>query len=177
METAAPPAWCLTMEAREIRPHHPPHSSARDGDLICRGGRLSGKSSGHSHVWRGEDDFASEIVQIRGHDLRTHHFYVEEGLPKKRVLLWVSGEPLRATFDNVVLAEYRCRYDWQDGKVKEIREGVFYPTCFASPQGMLIPLTPQDSLVVYRSKPPRLRVPSPAPVRQLLLFELVNPSW
>jgi hypothetical protein len=29
------------------------------------------------------------------------------------VLLWVSGEQLRATFENVVLAEYHCRYDWR----------------------------------------------------------------
>jgi hypothetical protein len=30
-----------------------------------------------------------------------------------KVLLWVYGEQLRAMFDNVVLAEYRCRYNWQ----------------------------------------------------------------
>jgi hypothetical protein len=74
----------------------------------------------------------------------------------------------------VVLAEYRCRYDWQDGKVKEIREGVFYPTRFASPQGTLIPLTPQDCVVVYRTKRPRHRAPSRPRTPQLLLFEVVH---
>ena len=39
-------------------------------------------------------------------------------------------------------------------QVKDIREGVFYPTRFASPQGTLIPLTPQESLVVYRARRP-----------------------
>jgi hypothetical protein len=29
-------------------------------------------------------------------------------------------------------------------------DGAFYPTRFASPQGALIPLTPQESLVLYR---------------------------
>jgi hypothetical protein len=81
---------------------------------------------------------------------------------------------LRAVFENVVLAKYHCRYDWRDRKVKNIREGVFYPTRFASPQGTLIPLTPQESLVVYHPQPPRRRAPHPSPVPQLGLFELVH---
>ncbi len=84
---------------------------------------------------------------------------MEEGLPRTQVLLWVAGEQLRAMFEHVVLAEYRCRYDWRDHKVQDIREGVLYPTRFASVQGALLPLTPQDSVVVYRAKPPRRRAP------------------
>ena len=64
--------------------------------------------------------------------LHSYHFYVEQGLPKTKVLLWVYGEQLRAMFENVVLAEYHCRYDWQDRKVKDVRDGVFYATQFAS---------------------------------------------
>ena len=100
-------------------------------------------------------------------------FYVEEGLPQTRVLLWVAGEQLRAVFDHVVLAEYRCRYDWRERHVHDIRDGVFYPTRFASQQGRLLPLTPQDSLVVYRAKSPQRRKPHVAPSPQLLLFEVV----
>ena len=48
--------------------------------------------------------------------LHSYHFYVEQGLPKTKVLLWVYGEQLRAMLENVVLAEYHCRYDWQDRK-------------------------------------------------------------
>jgi hypothetical protein len=106
-----------------------------------------------------------------------YHFYVEAGLPQTQVLLWVSGESLRAAFDNVVLAEYHCRYDWRDRKVKGVREGVFHPTRFASPQGTLIPLTPQDSVVGYRAKPPQRRVPHSFPPPQLLLFEVVATGY
>jgi hypothetical protein len=106
--------------------------------------------------------------------LHSYHFYVEEGLPRSQVLLWVSGDQLRATFANVVLAEYHCRYDWRDRKVKEIREGVLYPTRFASPQGSLIPLTSQECVVVYRAKRPRCRASSRPPAPQLLLFEVVS---
>jgi transposase InsO family protein len=106
--------------------------------------------------------------------LHSYHFYVEEGLPQTQVLLWVAGEQLRAVFENVVLAAYYCRYDWQDRKVKDIREEVFYPTRFASPQGSLIPLTLHDSMVVYRARSPRHRVPPRSPTQQLLLFEVVH---
>ena len=58
--------------------------------------------------------------------LHSYPFDVEQGLPKTQVLLWVSGEQLRAMFDNVVLAEYHCRYDWQSGKVKDIQDGIFH---------------------------------------------------
>jgi transposase len=106
--------------------------------------------------------------------LHSYHFYVETGLPKTRVLLWVYGEQLRAVLDHVVLAEYRCRYDWREQHVKDIRDGVFYPTRFASSQGALIPLTPHESLIVYRPKPTRRLGERPVPVQQLWLFELVQ---
>src|SRR5262245_10264866 len=66
-----------------------------------------------------------------------------------------------------------CRYDWQDRHAKDIREGLWYQTRFASPQGVLIPLTSQECLVVYRAKRLRRRAPQPDRVQQLLLFELV----
>jgi hypothetical protein len=74
----------------------------------------------------------------------------------------------------VSLAEYHCRYDWRTRKVTEIRDGVFYPTRFASPQGMLLPLNPQESLVVYRSQVLRRLPRRPLPAQQLWLFELVH---
>ena len=107
--------------------------------------------------------------------LHSYHFYVEEGLPKTKVLLWVYGNELRAVFENVVLAEYYCRYDVRDRKVKDIRDGRYFPhDDFASDQYTLIPLNPHESLVVYRqpSAPRQARLPFPA--QQLWLFELVS---
>ena len=65
-------------------------------------------------------------------------------------------------------------YNWQTRKVTAIRDGVFYPTRFASPQGTLIPLNPQESLVVYRPQALRRPLPWPFPAQQLWLFELVH---
>ena len=81
---------------------------------------------------------------------------------------------MRAVLDHVVLAEYRCRYDWREHHVKDIRDGVFYSTRFASSQGALIPLTPHESLIVYRPKPTGRLGQRPVPVQQLWLFELVQ---
>jgi transposase InsO family protein len=106
--------------------------------------------------------------------LHSYHFYVEEGLPKTQVLLWVYGEQLRALLDNVVIAEYRCRYDWRTHKVQDIREGSFYPTRFASPQDTLIPLNPQEFLVLYHPRSGRHPAHKSLLHQQLLLFELVR---
>jgi hypothetical protein len=77
--------------------------------------------------------------------LHRYHFYVEAGVPKTQVWLWVYREQLRAVLNNVVLAEYHCRYNWRKRQVTDIRDGVFYTTPFASPQGVLIPLNPVGS--------------------------------
>jgi hypothetical protein len=106
--------------------------------------------------------------------LHSYHFYIEEGLPKKRVLLWVYGDRLRAEFENVVLAEYRCRYDWKEHKVQEIRDPVLYRTPFASPQQPLIPLSEQEWITtIYRPPTVRRRRRHSNAEWQLVLFELV----
>jgi transposase InsO family protein len=106
--------------------------------------------------------------------LHSYHFYVAEGLPKTQVLLWVYGNELRAVSDNVVLAEYHCRYDLRDRKVKDIRDGSFPPTRFASTQGSLLPLNPQESLILYRPKPLMRQARLLFPAQQLWLFERVE---
>ena len=63
--------------------------------------------------------------------------------------LWVSGEQLRAMFEGVVLAEYHCHYDWRTHKITGIRDRVFYPARFASPQSTLLSLNPYEAMVVY----------------------------
>jgi hypothetical protein len=85
----------------------------------------------------------------------------------------VSGEHLRATFDHVVLAEYHSPYDWRGHKVQDIRAGLFHPTRVASQQLTLLPLTPQDSMMVSRARPSRGRACRSFPISQLLLFDVV----
>jgi hypothetical protein len=95
-------------------------------------------------------------------------------VPQTQGLLWVYGEHLRAVLDNVVLAEYHCHYDGRTRKVTEIRDGVFCSTRFASPQRALIPLNPQEALVVYRPQALRRPTRKSSFMQQLVLCELVR---
>jgi len=106
--------------------------------------------------------------------LHRYHFYVEAGLPHTSVSLWIDGTQLRAIVDHVVLAEYHCRYDWREHKVTDIRDGVFYATRFASPQGVLMPVTSQNSVVLYRPKPMARQRPLALSSPQLWLFAWVK---
>ena len=106
--------------------------------------------------------------------LHRSRFYVEAGVPKTQVLLWISGEQLRAVFDNVVLAEYRCRYGWRERQVTDIRDGIFYPTRFASPQGVLIPRHARELLVVCRPQVPRRQARQFNSTQQLVWFEWMD---
>jgi hypothetical protein len=105
--------------------------------------------------------------------LHSYHFAVEDGLPHMQVLPWVSGAQLRVVFAHVVLAEYRCHDDWQARNVTDIRAGLFYPTRFASSQGTLLPLTPQECMVVYRARSSSRRARRLSPAQQWWLFEVV----
>jgi hypothetical protein len=67
-----------------------------------------------------------------------------------------------------------CSYDWQKHKVTDLRDGVFYATRFASPQGALIPLNLQESLIVYRPQTGPRQARKSRPTQQLVLFELVR---
>jgi transposase InsO family protein len=60
----------------------------------------------------------------------------------------------------------------RDRRVKDVRPGVFHLTRFTSSQGTLLPLTPHDSLVVYRTRA-RRRPPARSSTPQLLPFEVV----
>jgi hypothetical protein len=92
-----------------------------------------------------------------------------------RGLSCLRGKPARAVLrggdggNTVSLLDY----NWQDRKVRDIRAGRLYQTRFASPQGSLIPLTPQEFVVVHRAKRPRRQAPRLATMPQLLLFEVV----
>jgi hypothetical protein len=104
--------------------------------------------------------------------LHRSHFYVDQGVPQTPVLLWVSGEDLRAVYDQVLVAEYHCHYDLRTRQVTHLRLGQWYPSPFAArqTQGALVERTPRDSLVVLCPPSVRHQAASPLRVEQLGLF-------
>jgi len=104
--------------------------------------------------------------------LHQFHFYVECSLPHTQIALWLDGDQLRAVVDHVLVAEYTCHYSWRTRRITALHHGTFYATRFVSPQGLLFPFNPHESLILYR--PPagghqghRGRLP-----QQLLLFKM-----
>ena len=103
--------------------------------------------------------------------LHHDHFHVEEGLPQQPVLVWLSGDRLRVAYESMVVAEYRCHYDWRVRKIQGIGSPVFYQTRFVSAQRALLPWREQHWLVVYRPRQARRREPHSRFTQQLPLFE------
>jgi len=52
--------------------------------------------------------------------LHHHVFYVDEGLQKEKVDIFIYSECLRVEFEGQVIVEYSCRYDKQKKKVTRI---------------------------------------------------------
>jgi hypothetical protein len=75
-----------------------------------------------------------------------------------------------------VVAQDRCRDDWQEQKVQDIRDQMFCQTRFASAQGDLIPWSERQWLVVYRPKRARRKVQLPLLAQQVPLFAFVSTS-
>ena len=92
------------------------------------------------------------------------------------ILLWVTGEELRAVYDHVLLAEYACHYDLRTGTVTRLCLGHWYPSPFAArqAQGVLLKRTPQDSRIVVR--PPTVRRPAVSSVQAEQLGLLAAPQ-
>jgi hypothetical protein len=99
---------------------------------------------------------------------------VEAGLPKTQGVRWGYGHAVRAVFDHVLFADYPWRYALRERKGTDIREGRFPSTRFASTQGSLLPLNPQESLILYRPKPLMRQARLLFPAQQLWLFERVE---
>jgi hypothetical protein len=60
--------------------------------------------------------------------LHSYHFYVEEGLPRTQVLLWVDGHELRAMFENVGLPSIPAAMMFEMAQSKTSGMDVIIPT-------------------------------------------------
>jgi hypothetical protein len=109
-----------------------------------------------------------------GGTLQSYHCYVAAGVPKTQVPLGVYGAQVRTLWNQVLLAEYRCRSDWRTHQVQDRRAGRVYPTRCVPPQGTLLPFHPQEFLVRDRPQAGRYPARTPFPPQQSLLFERVR---
>ena len=97
------------------------------------------------------------------------YFYVEDGLAKSQVYLWVYQNRLLAEHNKELLIEYECSYDDKTRKILKLSKPVIHKHKYISRQLKLFELT-SDMLRVQKIEKVRRRK-SPQSVEQLSLFE------
>ena len=101
---------------------------------------------------------------------------MEEVLPQTQVLLWIAGEQLRATLDNVILAAYHCRYDWRDRQGQRDPRGDLLSHTLRLPTGKAHPPdAPGLRGGVSHQAAQALGLPAPLPATGLALRG--RPDW
>jgi transposase/transposase InsO family protein len=104
--------------------------------------------------------------------LHNFYFYVEDGLAKSQVYLWVYQNKVLAEYNKELLIEYECSYDEKKRKVQELSKPVLHKHKYTSKQLKLFELT-SDMLKVEKIEVlKRKRIPQDA--QQLHLFEVMN---
>ena len=104
--------------------------------------------------------------------LHNFYFYVEDGLAKSQVYLWVYQGRVLAEYNKELLIEYECSYDEKKRKIQELSKPLIHKHKYASKQLKLFELT-SDMLRVEKIEVlKRKRIPQDA--QQLHLFEVMN---
>lgn len=105
--------------------------------------------------------------------LHNFYFYVEDGLPKSQVCVWIYQNNLKVEHQNEILIEYPCIYEEKKRKLTElINEPKFYQSKFSSKQLKLFEF---GKFKIKRLERRKRRKPKEtiSTVQQLILFEKV----
>ncbi len=103
--------------------------------------------------------------------LHNYYFYVEAGLGKKKVQLWVYKDRLRAEYNDVPLARYTCTYDEKSRRIEHLRDPVHFQTRYTSRQLFLFDMEEYWTKIARREPKSRPRRKIYTRAEQLSLFE------
>jgi len=76
--------------------------------------------------------------------------YAERGLARQRVAIWIYEGHLRIEHQQLLLAQYQCRYHERDQELQDVSAPTLYATAFRSPQLELFELTEAQWTKVYQ---------------------------
>jgi transposase len=105
--------------------------------------------------------------------LQNYYFYVEAGLGRRKVCLWIYQDRLRAEYQELPVAQYACTYEEKSRRIKQLSDPVHFQTRYASPQLFLFDMEEYWSKISKRkpmSRPSRRNYDH---AEQLLLFQQV----
>ena len=104
--------------------------------------------------------------------LHNFYFYIEDGLAKSQVYLWVYQNRVLAEYNKELLIEYECSYDEKKRKIQELSKPLIHKHKYTSKQLKLFELT-SDMLKVEKIEKIR-RIKTVQADEQLRLFEAIN---
>jgi transposase InsO family protein len=106
--------------------------------------------------------------------LHNLYFYVEAGVAKRKILLWIYQDQLNAEFADRTLAQYKCVYDKKEQKLLSLSDPSYYHTEVASPQLILFsPEVFNQTRVVLKERMRKSKMEFGMGMQQLLAFEVV----
>ena len=103
--------------------------------------------------------------------LQNYYFYVEAGLGRRKVHLWVYQDRLRAEYKELPIAQYACKYEEKSRKIKQLSDPVHFQTRYASPQLFLFDMEEYWGKISKRKAKARPRQKVYDQAKQLSLFE------
>ena len=74
--------------------------------------------------------------------------YVEQGLSRQRVSIWIYEGNLQIEYQETLLAQYQADYDQRPKRLQEVSQPTLYQTPFASPQMELFELDDEQWLKI-----------------------------
>jgi transposase InsO family protein/transposase len=104
--------------------------------------------------------------------LHNFYFYIEDGLAKSQVYLWVYQNRVLAEHNKELLIEYECSYDEKKRKIQELSKPLIHKHKYTSKQLKLFELT-SDMLKVEKMEVLK-RKRTPQDAQQLHLFDVAN---
>lgn len=102
--------------------------------------------------------------------LHTFYFYVEEGLPKNKVYIWIYQNKLRAEYNNELMIEYECFYDEKNRKIQKLTKPTIQEHQYTSKQLKLFDFNVAKIVKIGNT---RLNRPTKV-IQQLLPFEAIS---
>jgi transposase InsO family protein len=94
--------------------------------------------------------FARTVNRYGFVSVQRFYLYVEQGLSRKRVSIWIHEGHLHIEYQQTTLAQYHCKTDRRQQRLQKITDPTLYHTLFASPQIEFFELDDEQWKKVFR---------------------------
>jgi transposase InsO family protein len=94
--------------------------------------------------------FARTVNRYGFVSVQRFYLYVEQGLSRKRVSIWIHEGHLQIEYQQTLLAKYHCHTDRRQHRLRDVTKPTLYRTTFASPQLEFFELDDEQWKKIFR---------------------------